>query len=489
MLEFIIAAPVVFGLFSYLLSSRPRWAEVSAFLGAAIALALTALAAQQFLATGAPVTSLSGTLYMDSISALLTGVTITVSFLVFFYSIGYIRGEVEHGEVDEKRLGTYYCLLSLFLATMLAATLASNLLVMWAAIEATTLASAFLISFYNKPEALEAAWKFFLINSVGITLALVGIILLAVGMTNATGGINLDIATLMGTVSSVDPFMLKLAFAFVFVGFGTKVGIVPLHTWLPDAHSQAPTPVSAVLSGVLLNIALYGILRVYQAISQVPDAASFAASLFLFFGIISVGFASMRLFYQKHVKRLLAYSSVENMGIIMVAFGIGGPIGLFAAFFHLISHSLAKPLAFITGGVITSAFKTKDMDKIAGAAEAVPLFGLLFLLVALGVAGSVPFGTFFSEIALFAAGLSTANYLAVVLLVVFLTIAFGTMLIRISEIVLGSKPEAMPVFRPDFTMGAAIVALFLLAVYAAFAAPAPMISLIAASSRALTGGV
>lgn len=490
MLEFIILAPLVCGILAYALSRNfgMRAAELSALAGSFISLVLASLSISGFIADGKAISALGGMLYMDSFSAIFTGLTAFVSFVVFIYSIGYIRKEVEHGEVPENRVGMYYALLSIFLSTMLAATLASNLILIWAAIESTTLASAFLISFYGKRESMEAAWKFFLINSVGITLALVGIIILGVALLKGGEEINLDIPSLMEAASTIDPMLLKIAFAIILVGYGTKVGIVPMHTWLPDAHSQAPTPVSAILSGVLLNIALYGILRVYQIALAVDGVASFASSLLVFFGIISVGLAAMRMLYQSNIKRMLAYSSVENMGIAVLAFGLGGPLGIFAAFFHLMAHSLAKPLAFLTGGVVAFAYGTKEMDSIRGVASAMPYFGLLFILALLGIAGSVPFGTFFSEIALLGAALSAQNILVAALAIIFITIAFGTMLHKGGNMAYGEKPEHMHEFKPDATMVIAIVILFLFSIYLAFGAPAPVLSLIASSSKMLVKG-
>lgn len=490
MLELIILAPLACGVLAYALSRNfgTRAAEYSALLGSFLSLAFASVSINALISGGKALSALGGFLYMDSLSAIFTGLTSLVSFIVFIYSIGYIRREVEHGEVPESRVGLYYTLLSVFLSTMLASTLASNLIMVWAAIESTTLASAFLISFYNKRESIEAAWKFFLINSVGITIALVGILIFGVALSKGGEAINLDIPSLLATASAIDPTLMKIAFAIVLVGYGTKVGIVPMHTWLPDAHSQAPTPVSAILSGVLLNIALYGILRVYQIALDIEGVASFASSLFVFFGMISLGLASMRLFYQSNMKRMLAYSSVENMGIALLAFGIGGPLGVFAALFHLMAHSLAKPLAFLTGGAVALAYGTKEMDGIKGAASAMPFFGILLVIALLGIAGSVPFGTFFSEIALIGAALAAHDFLVATLAIIFIAIAFGTMLYKGGSMAYGEKPEGMHKFKPDITMTIAIAALFLLSVYLAFGAPAQAMSLIESSAKLLVKG-
>ncbi|MBI5223084.1 hydrogenase 4 subunit F [Candidatus Micrarchaeota archaeon] len=486
MLELIIFAPLIFGLLAYLLSSRPRMAEYLALLGSLLSLGFALLSVYSYIPFVTTVTDFYGLLHFDAMSAFFTLITALVSPLVFFYSIGYMRVEVAHKEVDERTLGKYYALLSLFLSAMFAATLASNFLVIWGAIEATTLASAFLISFYNTPESVEASWKFFVINSVGITVAFIGILLLGMGLSHG-GVISLDLDSLISSATIVDPLILKVAIVFIFIGFGTKVGFVPLHAWLPDAHSQAPTPVSALLSGVLLNVALYAIIRTYQIVLPNSELASFVSSLFLFFGTLSLGFAAMRLYHQKNLKRLLAYSSIENMGVVALALGFGGSIGFFAAFFHLLSHSLAKPLAFLVGGIVTTAYHTKDIDKIKGAGDSIPLFGTLLMLVLLGVAGNIPFGTFFSEIALIAAGFSSGNYLLVLLVVVFIIAAFGSMLLKSLEMIIGPKVESAASFKPDLTMAMATVILMLLVLVAAFAPPAQLLSIIQLSIKALGG--
>ena len=372
MLELIIIPLVICGLLSFIFKKQPRFSEIIAILGVSFSLVFAFYSAWGFIQSPTSVTDFYGLLYMDSISALFTSLTALVGFFVFLYSIGYIRHEVEEKVIEEHRISEYYGLLSLFLAAMLTATLASNIIVMWGAIEATTLASVFLISFYNTSNSIEAAWKFFIINSVGILLALVGIIFLLYAFWQSGFAVNGDWAGLLTANAGANLFFLKIAFAFVLVGFGTKVGLAPLHVWLPDAHSQAPTPVSALLSGVLLNIAFYGILRVYEIITPYPEIVAFASSLLIAFGLLTLAVGALRLYFQNNLKRLLAYSSLENMGIVVLALGIGGPLGLFAAFFHMVSHSLAKPLAFLGSGMMAFAFDTKEINLISGAAQVIP---------------------------------------------------------------------------------------------------------------------
>lgn len=488
LLELIILFPILGGIMAYASSRKfgGAAAEISAICGAFLSLIIAAISTTELISGKTPLSSLNGILYLDSLSAFFTIITLLVSLIVFIYSVGYIRKEVEEGVVPQKNLGLYYALLSFFLAAMLTATLASNLIVIWAAIEATTLASAFLIGFYNKRESIEAAWKFFLINSVGITIALLGILFLGLGLHNSGAAMNFDISALLGLVGNIDPVTLKIAFALVIVGYGTKAGLVPMHTWLPDAHSQAPTPVSAILSGVLLNIAFYGIIRMYQITLGVPGVASFASSLLVFFGIISLGLASMRLFYQGNIKRMLAYSSVENMGIAVLAFGVGGPIGIFAALFHLAMHSFAKPLAFCFGGILTQAYGTKEIKKISGVICVMPAVGILFILTLMGLAGNLPFGMFFSEIALIGALFSANNIAIAALVILFITIAFGTMLYKGSSMLYGEKPDGLAAdIKPHISMIAAVILLLVFSLYLAFGLSPIMIELIGNSAKML----
>ncbi len=488
MLELIILPPIISGILAFLLSKHPRAAELAAVAGASLAAFFALFVTWGFIQAPVPYVESYGLLYLDSISALFTSLTALVSFFVFIYSIGYLRHEVEEKTVDESRLGTYYGLLSFFLAAMLVAPLASNIVVMWAAIEATTLASVFLISFYNTTSSIEAAWKFFIINSVGILLALVGIMFLMYAVLPPDSASWGDWPSLLAPHTGVNLFFMKIAFAFILVGFGTKVGLVPLHVWLPDAHSQAPTPVSALLSGVLLNIAFHGIVRAYQILAPYPELVSFASSLLIVFGMLSLAVGALRLFYQDNLKRMLAYSSVENMGIVVLAFGLGGPIGMFAALFHMVSHSLAKPLAFLSSGVIALAFKTKEIRLISGAAQVVPVVAIPFVFIAVGISGSPPFGTFISEVGVLAASLSGGQYLVALLFIICTTITFASLLYRASGMCFGKIPEGVEKFKPSLLMVVPFLALLLLAVYFGLTPPEPLIRLISMVVEEVIGG-
>ncbi|MDO8553974.1 MAG: proton-conducting transporter membrane subunit [Candidatus Micrarchaeota archaeon] len=488
MLELIILPPIICGLLAFLFSKRPRVSEIVAIAGVLLAAFFALFSVWSFLQSPVGFTDFYGFLYMDSISALFTALTTVVAVFVFIYSIGYIRHEVEEKSIEEHKIGEYYGLLSFFLAVMLLATLAANIVVMWAFIEATTLASVFLISFYNTSNSIEAAWKFFIINSVGILLALVGIMFLLYAVLQPGLESHGDWVSLLALHSGANIFFLKIAFAFIIVGFGTKVGFAPLHVWLPDAHSQAPTPVSALLSGVLLNIAFYGIVRAYMIISPYPELVAFASNLLIVFGLLSLVIGALRLYFQDNLKRMLAYSSVENMGIVALALGLGGPIGIFAALFHMVSHSLAKSLAFLTSGMVAFAFGTKEIRLIRGAAQKIPLVAIPFVFIAIGIAGSPPFGTFFSEIGILAVSLSAGQLVVAAIFIIFTTITFASLLYRTSGMCFGEKSENATDFTPDITMMFSFIALLVLAIYFGIAPPGEFIKLLQLAVQAIKGG-
>jgi len=488
MLEWVILAPILAAVACVLLRRHPAAIEAAAIFGALASLASLLLSLPAAGVESHPVSGLFDILYMDSLSLLFTLITAVLAVFVFTYSRGYIRTEVREGIIKVESIWIYYSLGLLFLSSMLLASLAADLLVLWAAVEATTLTSVFLISFYGNKESVEAAWKYLLICSLSITIALVGLLVLGYGLQRAGQPESFAWRDLILGASLINPLLLKIAFAFIFVGYGTKVGLVPLHVWLPDAHSQAPTPVSAFLSGVLLNAALYAILRVYPVAMQDADVSAFITTLFLIAGLLSLALASLRLYSQENYKRLLAYSSIENMGIIALGVGIGGPLGLLAALFHMLSHSLVKPLAFFFGGIVSQTFGTKEISRISGIATALPGMGQLFVLVNIGITGCLPFGTFISEIILLAAALSSGQIIVALVLVVFTTIAFGIFLLRSSQMAFGAPAPHASHHRPDLLTMVSVWGLFALALAGALFAPLLITHLVNPAVSVLLGG-
>ncbi len=345
--------------------------------------------------------SKGGTFYCDSLSAYILLVISLLSVAASVYSIEYMRGEVRSGTIAEGGLRYYYFLLNLFVFTMMLVPVANNLAVLWMAIEATTLVSALLVGLYRKKQSIEAAWKYIMLCTVGITFALLGTFIMyyaGAGIIRGSSGEagSLNWTDLMAAAHLLNPATLRLAFIFVVVGYGTKAGLAPVHNWLPDAHSEAPTPVSALLSGILLNCAFYGIMR-FAAIVRVSCGSAFVRDIMMAFGIVSIVVASLFMLIQLGAKRLLAYSSVEHMGIISLSFGLGGVYGLYAALLHILNHAIVKPLMFFVTGRINAVSHGARLDGVKGFLKISPLTGVLGFAGIAALAGVPPFNTFLSE--------------------------------------------------------------------------------------------
>jgi hydrogenase-4 component F len=294
--------------------------------------------------------------------------------------------------------------------------------------EGTTLASALLVGFYNTEGAVEAGWKYLIVCTVGIAFALFGTIVLYLAAVKAgmSPAAALDWVSLMNAAPhlGLDPHLLKLAFVFVIVGYGTKIGFVPMHSWLPDAHAEAPTPISALLSAVLLNCAMYSVMR-YDAIVSRADGPAFPHALLLIFGVLSMVVAGLLILVQRNLKRLMAYSSVEHMGIIAIGLGLGGPLGLFGALLHVFNHSVAKSLLFFSAGNIRHNLGTLRIDEINGISHTMPQTSAALLIGSVAIVGLPPFSLFVSEFAILSEAFTQARYLVAALFLIVLSMVFG----------------------------------------------------------------
>jgi hydrogenase-4 component F len=383
-------------------------------------------------------------LHVDSLAAVFLGIVVVVGFLVGLYSLGYIRNDVKSGELSESQVSFYYGLFSLFLFTMLLVVTSNNIIMMWVAVEATTLGSAFLVGIYGHRSSLEAAWKYVIICTVGVAFGLYGTILVysdAVNFMKEPGAAVLW-TEIVQNAKALDPTLLKLAFVFVLIGFGTKAGIFPMHAWLPDAHSEAPSPVSALLSAVLLNCALLVVIR-FSIILNQGIGPAFTQNIFLVFGALSVAASALFMYVQRDIKRLLAYSSVENIGLIVLGFGIGGPAGILAALLQAINHSLVKSLMFCTSGNILMKYHTRDLRKVSGMLQAAPFTSLLLMVGALALVGSPPFNIFISKFGIISAGIGSGFVWLMIACVIFLAVVFAAFIRVISSSVFGELPEGV----------------------------------------------
>ena len=388
---------------------------------------------------------MGGFLYLDALSVIVLDIVVLIGFLACIYSVGYLKREILLGAFDFKRVRLYYVLMFSFMFTMLLALSVKNVGIMWIAIEATTLASAFLVGFYNDRYALEAAWKYIMICSVGIALAMLGIIFLNLSaMAALDSSAQLDWTALMDNAGSLKPSSVRLAFIFILVGFGTKAGLAPMHTWLPDAHSQAPAPISALLSGVLLNSAMYGIIRITAVTNKNMGSSEFSGNLLILLGMLSILTASVFILTQRDYESLLAYSSIEHMGIIAVAIGFFTPASIFGGLFHMLNHSLTKSMLFFCSGTILQKYGTRQITKIKGAIKLLPYTGTAFLLGLFAIAGTPPFSIFASEFSIMSAIFKEGDFIIGSVLIMLLAFVFAGIAIALFRIFYGTSSMETP---------------------------------------------
>jgi len=406
-----------------------------------VAAAHTALAVAAW--TVRPIRALDGWLALDSLELLFLLLTSLLSLAASVYAVGYLgREKRPHPPAEDGFLfsnapeATFTGCLLLFLGTMTLVTASQHFGLMWVGIEATTLASAPLIYFHRSSRSLEAAWKYLVICSVGIALALLGNFFLVVASTHGHG--PLTVSGLMEQAPSMEPTWLKAAFLLLLVGYGTKMGLAPLHTWLPDAHSEAPSLVSALLSGALLNCALLAILRVH-AVCGAAGLGDFSGGLLVLFGLLSMGFAAVFMVGQRDYKRMLAYSSVEHMGIIALGIGVGGMAG-FGALLHTVNHSLTKAMLFLLSGNILARYQDKSARRVNGVIHVLPVTGVLWLAGFLAITGTPPFGLFVSEFTILKAMMEERRWFLAACYLVFLAVIFAGMASIFLRMAMGRPP-------------------------------------------------
>ena len=413
-----------------------------------LATLLSAVALTVRVISHGPLLVLDRLFFVDPFNVFLVALTAFVGFTTSLFSRPYMRIEHEHGRLTPARLRLYHSMFQVFNFTMLLALLTNNMGILWVALEAATLATVLLVSLYRTPASLEAAWKYFILCGVGIAQALFGTILLyfaAEKLLGVEGGALLW-TELNAVKGQLEPTVLSLAFVFLLVGYGTKVGLVPLHNWLPDAHAEGPTPVSAVLSGLLLNVALYAVVRC-KVLVDGSLQTSFAKGLMMGFGMLSVVVAAFLLSRQKDIKRLFAYSSIEHMGIITFAFGMGGPIANFAGLLHMTVHSLTKSAIFFAVGHAAQKAGTQLMDGIRGLITISPAIGWGLVLGTLAILGMPPFGVFASEFLILTTAMHEQPW-ATPLLLLSLGVAFAAVFSKVQPMVFGETTAKQLPHRP-----------------------------------------
>ncbi len=385
---------------------------------------------------------------IDSFNVYLIVLTALVGFTTSIFSGPYMAHEKDLGKLSEKRLKLYYSMYQGFMFAMYLVLTTNNMGVMWVAMEAATLATVLLVSLYRTPESIEAAWKYFILCGVGIAQALFGTILLYYAATQISDSENaLMWSVLNENAHLLNPDILEIAFVFMLIGYGTKIGLVPLHNWLPDAHSEGPTPMSAVLSGLLLNDALYAVVRNKMLVDGATDG-HIAGYLMMGFGLTSFLVAAFFLHKQKDIKRLFSYSSIEHMGLMTFAFGIGTPFATFAALLHMTVHSLTKSAIFVTVGHASQIAGTQSIEKIRGLIKTQPAVGWGLLIGTLAIAGFPPFGVFTSEFLVLLATMQSYPWLTPFLLLG-IGIACAGLFRNIQPMVYGTRPEGQQAIKAN----------------------------------------
>ena len=377
-------------------------------------------------------------LFVDDLNIVFIVLNTLVGFTTSLFSATYIGHELETGRLRPAQIRFYHAMYQCLMFGMNLALVANNIGLMWVAVELATLTTVVMVGIYRTHEALEAAWKYFILGSVGIAFALFGTILVYMAAQPVVGeGTNGMVWTLLvHKAAQFDPAILNLAFVFLLLGYGTKVGLVPLHAWLPDAHSEGPTPVSAVLSGLLLNVALYALLRFKILLAANPKVVT-PGNLMIALGLLSLIFAAFMLYRRRDIKRMFAYSSIEHMGIIVFAFGMGGPLANFAGLLHMVMHSLTKSGIFFSVGHIAQVKGTQKIAEIKGLTQSHPWLGWGLVIGVLAISGLPPFGTFMSEFLVVSSTFARNAWLALPL-VLGLLVAFGALMLRVTQLAFGA---------------------------------------------------
>lgn len=401
-----------------------------------------------------PIFALDSQFFIDSLNIFLVTLTAFIGFTTSLFSRPYMRIEEERGKMTPNRMRLYFSMYQLFSFCMLLALSTNNMGILWVSMEAATLTTVLLVSVYRTPSSLEAAWKYFILCGVGIAQALLGTILLYMAAQRVIlEGENPLLWTNLNEVKFLlNPVIMSLAFVFLFVGYGTKVGLAPLHNWLPDAHAEGPTPISAVLSGLLLNVALYAVIRC-KVLTDGALGNNFAGHLMVGFGLLSVLVGAFSLLRQKDIKRMFSYSSIEHMGLMTFAFGIGGSIANFAGLLHMTVHALTKSAIFYAVGHAAQKAGSQIMENIRGLIKVSPTVGWGLMMGTLAILGMPPFGIFASEFLILTSAMRQMPW-ATPILLLGLGVAFAAIFSRVQPMVFGEttmkrlphSPALLPVF-------------------------------------------
>jgi hydrogenase-4 component F len=486
----ILIAPTAAGLLCLAVRSR-RVMEVANIVAFAIALGLGVELLGRLQAPPHVVTECSEFFRADALSAWMVLLVSFVSLASALYAGRYFRCDLAAGTVTAGRVKEFFVLTPIFTDGMLLVVLANNLGVMWFALEATALSSVLLVALYNRQHSLEAAWKYVILGSIGLALALFGTVFTYAAAVDKHSAIlpSFNWSHLMQVAGQLDHRMIKLAFVFVLIGYGTKAGLAPMHTWLPDAHSEAPSPTSAMLSGVSLKVALYALLR-FHILTTACLGSPFSRTMLLGFGLGSMFLAAPFILVQTNLKRLLAYSSLEHVGLICVGIGLNSPVTIFGALLHMGYHALTKPVLFFAAGNIHQTCHTLQMRLIGpGMAKVLPLTAVCMGLAAVSAVGLPPFGLFFSEMTVLSGGFAAGHTLISMLVLAALLASFCGILYQLTRILPGVPKVAHASEGRSFdgipAMGLMLVVLAVLSVWL----PAPLLGVMERARDIIGGGL
>jgi hydrogenase-4 component F len=434
-----LAAPVVAGVVARAWHGSTRvagWVTVAA----AVAILASGVCAAALTVDGDPITAAS-VLRVDALSAVMLIVIGSVGVIATWASIAFVESEVASGDVTVNDLNRYATLVPAFLAAMVLAVLADNLGVLWAAVEATTIVTAFLVGHRRSRASVEATWKYVVICSVGIALAYLGTILVyyAARQTSIPSSGALDWSQLAAHADELDPGVMRIAFALLVLGFGAKAGMIPLHSWLPDAHGQAPAPVSALMSGVLLPVAVYALIR-YRVIAVQTLSPAFVRTLLLTVALVSLALAASLIIAQRDYKRLLAYSSIEHMALVVIGLAIGTPLAIAAGLLHILGHGLGKAVLFCGAGQVLVSERTTRIAEVTGLLGRRPVLAAAFGAGFLALLGLPPFSLFVSELGLARAAADAGLEWVIAVALTLLVVIFVAIAVQLAPMILGSGP-------------------------------------------------
>jgi hydrogenase-4 component F len=483
----LLLAPLSAALLCLLTRSRVGWERLNLLAFAAVAGLAFAIGLE--VSRQGQLTTLNGFLRADALSALVVGLTAFAALVCSIYAVGYFRRDLREGRITEKQLRHYYVLTPLFVCVMLLVPLADNLGVMWVAIESTTLASILLVTFYNQKTSFEAGWKYIIIGSVGISLALFGTVITysaAVGVSGGHASQGMNWSVLVEVADQFNPTAMRLAFVLVVLGYGTKAGLAPMHTWKPDAYAEAPVPAAALLGAGFINCAIYSIMR-FDVLAEKCLGHEFPSRMLVGFGVGSILVAAPFVLVQRNFRRLLAYSSIDHAGIMVAALGFGGKWGTLAAILHMLFHSVTKPLMFFSAGNVQQQFGSPYFRKVRGVIHTLPWTGGLFLLAAFAVTGTPPFSIFQSEFLALSGALAADWGWAAGLFTLGVVTIFVGFLVHMAKMNLGAASEAaLRAVECPWKLSAMLAVASVIVLFGVWL-PAPLYELVQQSAQILGG--